>query len=174
MENGIPSNTEAASLSDFKASILRDGIEAAASTHLMDRIPFVFNNDWELYRTWKRKLAKLIEVDPLNITIIGSGGIGFSLNPHKDFRPFSDKSDIDVAVVSEYHFAIAWRALRALKLPDVRTFKDREAVKEHRTNYIYWGGHRDGQSTPLLALRAALDRSGRFNDRRATYGGERN
>jgi hypothetical protein len=139
MENGIPSNTEAASLSDFKASILRDGIEAAASTHLMDRIPFVFNNDWELYRTWKRKLAKLIEVDPLNITIIGSGGIGFSLNPHKDFRPFSDKSDIDVAVVSEYHFAIAWRALRALKLPDVRTFKDREAVKEHRTNYIYWG-----------------------------------
>ena len=35
-------------LADFKASILKDGIEAAASTHLMDRVPFVFDNDWEL------------------------------------------------------------------------------------------------------------------------------
>jgi hypothetical protein len=130
---------ETFTLTEFKASILKNGIEAAASTHLMDRIPFVFDNDWELYRAWKRKLAKFIEVDPLNITIIGSGGIGFSLNPHKDFKPFSDKSDIDVAVVSEHHFSISWRALRTLKLPDVRNHKDRESIKEHRTNYIYWG-----------------------------------
>ncbi|WP_316192630.1 hypothetical protein [Bradyrhizobium sp. SZCCHNRI1029] len=124
---------------DFKAAILKHGLEAAASTHLMERVPFVFDDDWELYRTWKRKLAKLIEVDPLNITVIGSGSIGFSLNPRKDFRAFSPQSDIDVAVISDYHFSIAWRALRSLKLPDVRTHRDREAVKEHRTNYIYWG-----------------------------------
>lgn len=135
----MPTNSEGASLLAFKSSIISHGIEAATSTHLMDRVPFVFNNDWELYRGWKRKLAKLIEVDPLNITIIGSGGIGFSLNPRKDFRPFSDKSDIDVAVISEYHFVTAWRALRALKLPDVRRIRDRQAIIEHRTNYIYWG-----------------------------------
>ncbi|MGQ0685919.1 hypothetical protein [Bradyrhizobium sp.] len=139
MAEVVASKSPSVSLDEFKASILKNGIEAAASTHLMDRIPHVFDNDWELYRTWKRKLAKLIEVDPLNVTIIGSGGIGFSLNPYKDFRPFSETSDIDVAVVSEHHFAVAWRALRTLKLPDVRNNKDREAIKEHRTNYIYWG-----------------------------------
>jgi hypothetical protein len=68
-------------LAEFKAAIIRDGIDAAASTHLMDRIPFVFNDDWELYRAWKRKLSTRIDVDPLNITIIGSAGMGFSLNP---------------------------------------------------------------------------------------------
>jgi hypothetical protein len=130
---------ETSILADFKASILKEGIEAAASKYLLDRIPFVFNEDWELYRTWKLKLATLIDVDPLNIAIIGSGGIGFSLNPHKDFKPFSETSDIDVAVISEHYFALSWRALRVLKLPDVRTYKDREAVKEHRTKYIYWG-----------------------------------
>ncbi|CDX59321.1 conserved hypothetical protein [Mesorhizobium plurifarium] len=124
---------------EFKASIVKYGIEAATTTYLMDRVPFVFNNDRELYRIWKRKFGKLIDIDPLNITIIGSGGIGFSLNPHKKFKPFSAESDIDVAVISEYHFSLAWRALRTIKLPDVRTFKDREAIKEHRNNYIYWG-----------------------------------
>ncbi|WLA79247.1 hypothetical protein [Bradyrhizobium elkanii] len=126
-------------VAEFKAAILKNGIEAAASTYLMDRIPHVFGSDWELYRSWKRKLAKQIDVDPLNITIIGSAGIGFSLNPNKDFRDFSARSDIDVAVVSEHYFGIAWRALRTLKLPDVRSQRDRTAIKEHRTNYIYWG-----------------------------------
>jgi hypothetical protein len=62
-----------------------------------------------------------------------------SLNPNKDFKAFSHESDIDVAVISEHHFAISWRALRTLKLPDARNYKDREAIKEHRTNHIYWG-----------------------------------
>jgi hypothetical protein len=135
----MPPTSVSDKLAEFKASILTSGIEAAASTYLMERIPHVFADDWELYRSWKRKLAKLIEVDPLNITIIGSAGIGFSLNPHKDFRGFSAQSDIDVAVVSEHHFGIGWRALRTLKLPDVRNQRDREAIKEHRSNYIYWG-----------------------------------
>jgi hypothetical protein len=135
----MPKKVEPIGLAEFKASIIKNGIEVAASTYLMERIPFVFANDWELYRAWKRKLAKLIDVDPLNITIIGSGGIGFSLSPHKNFKPFSKTSDIDVAVISEHYFLVSWRALRGLKLPDVRNYKDREAIKEHRTNYIYWG-----------------------------------
>ncbi|RWB78333.1 MAG: hypothetical protein EOQ50_00480 [Mesorhizobium sp.] len=135
----MSAKNEPKSLQEFKAAILKDGVEAAASTHLMDRIPFVFKNDWGLYRNWKRKLGKLIEVDPLNITIIGSGCTGFSLNPYKGFRAFSSQSDIDVAVVSDYHFTLSWRALRSIKLPDVRSARDREAILAHRSNYIYWG-----------------------------------
>jgi predicted nucleotidyltransferase len=135
----MPRETATGTLADFRAAIIRDGMDAAASTHLLDRVPFVFNDNWELYRAWRRKLSRLIEVDPLNIKIIGSAGIGFSLNPNKDFKAFSHESDIDVAVISEHHFAISWRALRTLKLPDARNYKDREAIKEHRTNHIYWG-----------------------------------
>ena len=135
----MPTEPPTATLAEFKELIIRNGIDVAASTHLMDRVPFVFNDDWELYRAWKRKLSRLIEVDPLNIKIIGSAAIGFSLNPHKEFKAFSDESDIDVAVISEHHFAISWRALRTLKLPDLRNYKDREAINEHRSKYIYWG-----------------------------------
>jgi hypothetical protein len=146
----MPTEPATGTLTEFKASIVRDGVDAAASTHLMDRVPFVFDEDWELYRAWKRKLSRLIEVDPLNIKIIGSAAIGFSLNPHKNFKAFTDESDIDVAVISEHHFAVSWRALRALKLPDVRNYKDREAIKEHRTNYIYWGTIATDRVLPYL------------------------
>ncbi|MDX8529908.1 hypothetical protein RFM41_11200 [Mesorhizobium sp. VK25A] len=138
-DGGTTNMVKNATLSAFKASIVKDGIDAAVATYLMDRVPFVFGDDRELYRVWKRKLANLIEIDPLNITIIGSGAVGFSLNPYKDFKVFSETSDIDVAVVSDYHFSVAWRALRATKLPDVRKAKDREAIKDHRSKYIYWG-----------------------------------
>ena len=46
----MPTDPPIATLAEFKASIIKDGIDVAASTHLMDRIPFVFNDNWELYR----------------------------------------------------------------------------------------------------------------------------
>jgi hypothetical protein len=41
----MPTDPPIATLAEFKASIIKDGIDVAASTHLMDRIPFVFNDN---------------------------------------------------------------------------------------------------------------------------------
>lgn len=62
------------------------------------------------------------------------------MNPSKNFKPFDENSDVDVAVVSPHHFALGWRYLRmngARRLRvDTRT---RIAWDEHVKRYIYWG-----------------------------------
>jgi predicted nucleotidyltransferase len=108
--------------------------------HLFDRVPAVFDADRAAFVSWKRALAERIEVDPACIAVVGSAATGTSLNPYKNFKPFDHESDIDVAVISSYHFNVAWRYLRmngARRLTvDPRT---RIAWDEHVKKYIYWG-----------------------------------
>ncbi|PDT13750.1 hypothetical protein CO670_26825 [Rhizobium sp. J15] len=123
----------------LKLSIEMHGIDIAADTFLLDRLPHLFREDWHLYRQWKRKLASLIQVDPRNISVVGSACTGFSLNPLKNFKNFDGNSDVDVAIVSEHHFSISWRALRSTNLSAVGDHKMRSAIGDHRSRYIYWG-----------------------------------
>jgi len=108
--------------------------------YLFDRIPAVFAEDRALFVNWKRALSERLEVDAACLTIVGSAAIGASLNPSRNFKPFDDSSDVDVAVVSHHHFTVAWRYLRmngARRLRvDTRT---RNAWDDHVHRYIYWG-----------------------------------
>lgn len=108
--------------------------------HMFDCVPHVFAAQRTAYIAWKRELGSAIDVDPACLTVVGSAAVGCSLNPVKNLKPFDSGSDIDVAVVSNYHFNIAWRYLRMnssrrLKV-DMRT---RIAWDEHVKKYIYWG-----------------------------------
>jgi hypothetical protein len=110
------------------------------SAHLFEPVPYVFENDALLWIGWKTTLADLLEVDPYEIVLTGSGAVGFSLNPAKNFNQFHDGSDIDVAVISAYHFDLAWRCLRRsppqwLSLPK----KMRKAIRSHKQNYVFSG-----------------------------------
>jgi hypothetical protein len=110
------------------------------SEHLFDRLPHIFGQDRASYVQWKCKLGELVEVDPACLSVVGSAGLGMSLNPSKGFRVFDEKSDVDVAVVSHYHFTVSWRFLRANG--HLRTHVDektRIAWDEHVRRYIYWG-----------------------------------
>ena len=87
------------------------------SKWIIERTPHIFGSDVLQYIHWKRQLADAIGVDPCAIVLTGSSSVGISLNPAKNFRNFDagpKKSDIDVAVVSSFHFEIAWRYLRNL------------------------------------------------------------
>jgi predicted nucleotidyltransferase len=113
---------------------------AFVETHLFDCIPAVFGSDRAIFVAWKRDLAAKIEVDPACITIVGSAATGASLNPSKNFKLFDDASDIDVAIVSPHHFAIAWRYLRMNGARRLRVdYRTRIAWDEHVNRYIYWG-----------------------------------
>ncbi len=46
------------------------------------------------------------------VIIGGSGNWGYSFNPHKLFKPFSENSDIDLVVVSEKDFLYSWEKIR--------------------------------------------------------------
>ena len=121
-------------------SLKRESPSAFLEAHMFDRIPALFGEDRTQYVAWKRILAESIEVDAACIIVVGSAATGTSLSPNKHFKPFDDTSDVDVAVISSYHFTESWRYLRMngdrrLNV-DVRT---RIAWDEHVKRYIYWG-----------------------------------
>ena len=120
---------------------LRTSTPAAfVEDRLFDRVPAIFANDRSLFVNWKRTLAEKIEVDPACVTIVGSAATGASLNPSKNFKPFDDSSDVDVAVVSPYHFSVGWRYLRMNGTRRLRVdTRTRIAWDEHVSRYIYWG-----------------------------------
>lgn len=108
--------------------------------HLFDRVPHVFAESRSNYVTWKRELGTAIDVDPACLTLVGSAAVGCSLNPNKNLKPFDKESDIDVAIISSYHFTIAWRYLRMngnrrYRLPE----KTKNAWDEHVTKHIFFG-----------------------------------
>ena len=101
-------------------------------------MPYVFADDTVAYRQWREAIAPLLGVDPCNLFVVGSGGVGCSLNPYNDWKTFGQDSDIDLAVISSYHFDVAWRVMRLTKRGEVSGKVWRE-IEKHRTNYIYWG-----------------------------------
>lgn len=62
--------------------------------------------------TLKEILNKNIGVAFHNIIMVGSGKIGYSLSPQKNFKEFDDDSDIDIAVISSKLFEFIWEKLR--------------------------------------------------------------
>lgn len=64
----------------------------------------------------------------------------FCLNPHKNYRLYNDESDVDVAIISELYFDIAWKELRNLgtKRYDL-TPKQKASLQDHVDRLIYWG-----------------------------------
>lgn len=110
------------------------------SKWILERIPHIFGADQLRYNEWRRILAGGIGVDPCAIVLTGSSSVGISLNPAKDFKEFDGYSDIDVAVISSYHFEVAWRRLRNLGTEYTRLgVVARRTVYEHRNKYIYFG-----------------------------------
>jgi hypothetical protein len=111
-----------------------------ASTRIFEAVPHVFRDDLRAYVAWKTELGELIDVDPRALCITGSAGIGISLNPAKGLREFNDSSDVDVAVVSPFHFELGWRALRALGSRRLTiSSRQRQAIKDHKGHFIYLG-----------------------------------
>ena len=82
--------------------------DAFVMRKVLGATPIIFGSTEE-YLDWKVRLSGIVGVDPFGIAIIGSACTGISLNPDKNYKQFDDSSDIDVAVVSSYHFDIAWR-----------------------------------------------------------------
>ncbi len=110
------------------------------SRHLLEPIPYLFADDLDLWISWKTQLADLLGVDPYEMVLVGSGAVGVSLNPEKNFRNFGEKSDVDVALISSHHFELAWRWLRKKRPRDLSLpYRQRAAIDAHRKNYIYWG-----------------------------------
>lgn len=125
---------------NFKNDLIELPISFVTSKWIIDRIPFVFTEDRELYIQWKEKLSEIIEVDSKAMVFTGSSTCGFSLNPNKNYKLFDHESDIDIAIISQHYFDVSWHYLRNLK-SELTSFtpKQRNSIKEHVNRLIYWG-----------------------------------
>jgi predicted nucleotidyltransferase len=110
------------------------------SRWLLERVPFVFAEDFDAYLAWKHDLGDRLDVDPRAICLVGSAASGFSLSPQRAFQVFGERSDIDVAVVSAQHFDMVWRWLRSLGAERYRLPQYVQAqIDDHRERLVYWG-----------------------------------
>lgn len=129
-----------ANVAALHSAIMEKEPKDFVSHYIFGPVPFAFNSDLSSWIGWKTTLARLLKVDPQDIVLIGTAAIGYSLNPHKSYKAFDDRSDIDCSVISPYHFELAWRYLRQLRpswlsLPSA----SRRAIEMHRKNYVFSG-----------------------------------
>ncbi len=123
----------------FISSLLESSnLEEFASRALFTRTPHVFDADDAGYLGWRHSAASLLGADALNVFIVGSGATGVSLNPRKHFRQFGPHSDIDVAVISPWHFDTAWRSIRRQPTHSLSKTK-KQAISKHESHHVYWG-----------------------------------
>lgn len=154
-----------------KVEVLRDSIfrmdpSDFVSYYIFEPIPFIFEGNLSNWVQWKNKLAPKLGVDPYEIVLTGSAATGYSLSPSKKLRQFSGDSDIDVGIVSEYHFEIAWRFLRNMRSRwNELKPTQRENIRRHRENFIFSGTIAADRVLPELpfgkAWQNALDEMGR-------------
>src|SRR5690349_20731449 len=124
----------------FIKELLEKTPETIVSIWMIERIPYLFNNDTTSYIEWKHILSESLGVDSASILFTGSSCTGLSLNPYKNYKLFDGKSDIDIAIISDYYFDIAWHYLRALG-PRIHSYPPvvKSSIQEHERNYVYWG-----------------------------------
>lgn len=144
-------NSDNDSKEHFLSQLRTEAAVDFASRYLLDRVPWLFF-DRSQYIAWKAELAADLEVDPYMVIVVGSAATGYSLSPTKNFSAFGQRSDIDVAVVSQRHFDEAWRWLRELgpvKLLTKGTV-EHEMLSWHRRNLVFDGAIETNKLLSLL------------------------
>lgn len=124
---------------ELLAELHRLPAPAFASRYVLDRVPWVFDDDRLAYISWKEELGSAIEVDPCGILIVGSAATCVSLSPKKDLARFHEKSDVDVAIISGWHFDVAWKWLRSVAADLDIEASAKKAVDAHRRNLVFDG-----------------------------------
>jgi hypothetical protein len=95
---------------EFIAELARKAPDELAAQYLARDDVTAFE-DVDAYRAFKDLVS--VEIGGAqSIAIVGTGNWRFSLNPEKNFKPFDENSDLDIAVVSPDLFNAIWQELR--------------------------------------------------------------
>lgn len=95
----------------FEELVRTQPFEQVVEEHLFGDAPFAFDawpEGWPLLRA---HLATRFAVPEAGIVLVGSGKLGFSMNPDSYGRQFSSSSDLDLVIVSEVRFDEIWEHL---------------------------------------------------------------
>ena len=138
-------------LKNIRNDLLTIPPDVFISKWIMEKTPNIFFVNEVKYYEWKHKMASRLQIDARDIIITGSACLGYSLNPKKNFKRFSQYSDIDVGIISNYYFDIAWHELRNQKYYKLNN-NMKQALEDHRNRLIYWGTIATDKILPILSF----------------------
>jgi hypothetical protein len=88
-------------------------------------------------------LSQGLGIDRSSARVVGSGRIGFSLNPANFPRPFGRASDLDVVVVNDDLFDRVWHTMLTWNYPRrYRLYGQERHWQKKRQDDLYWGWFR--------------------------------
>jgi hypothetical protein len=145
---------------ELKTLITETDSKTFCRDHLFSSDCWAFEDDSSVswrgsYAQFRRTIAKILDINPNNVSIVGSAKFGLSLSPVPaktllPFRAVSDgnESDVDIAIVSPTLFEKTWTSLRLAYYngyTDVRKLHGRElffkfvslkSTDEYATEYL--------------------------------------
>jgi hypothetical protein len=109
--------------------------------YLLTGTPFAFEAEPQNYDLFRSVLANALRVQQNDVTVVGSGRIGFSLDPSRYGNPYSPTtSDIDTVIVNAELFDIAWHQLCSRGRSQLGlNWKARRALEDHRKGNVFYG-----------------------------------
>jgi hypothetical protein len=125
---------------EFKDALQTRPLNEVLDKYVFSEEPFAFKAQPDAMKTLRGHLVKALPLTEANICVIGSAQTGFSLSPDSSFRPFTEKSDIDVLVVDEVLFDAVWSAMLRWHYPR-RSWLDGSDWEwsRRRQKELYWG-----------------------------------
>lgn len=97
-----------ARVAKFKEDLRARSHSSVVRRHITFGDCYILDSDQEF--DLREAVAARFDLHPNDIFVVGSAKLGFSIAPHKRFRPFANRSDIDLAVISPALFDQLWEA----------------------------------------------------------------
>lgn len=130
----------------------RDARYAIARLWLSEGIPHSFKVRPGIYESLRRWLARRLDVQAKEVTLVGSGRQGFCLSPGAHLRrPFGEHSDLDLTVVSSSLFL----RLEATFSRWNADYAAGQVAPRHTREAAYWKANRE--NVPSGIVRGFID-----------------
>ena len=98
-------DTEAA-VAKFKSDLTQHNTATVTHRNILGGGCYALDHDQ--YMSLKERVADHFRVATMEVIVVGSAKLGFSIAPMKRYRHFGDESDIDVAIASPKLFDAIW------------------------------------------------------------------
>ena len=137
-------------IQSFKSELSKYSASELVQKRLIFGDCYMLNN--EQYFSLRLLIAKQFKVHPNEVLVVGSAKLGFSIAPQKKFRPFGEKSDIDVVIVSDSLFSSVWSSVYSIWIDKVIWEAEHDFKK-----YLFRGWIRPDKLPPSTKFTFAKD-----------------
>lgn len=115
----------------------RDDSRRFASLWLSEGVPFAFLSAPAIYQIARENLAKRLAISFRDVSMTGSGRLGYSMSPLKFGAAYSSDSDVDLFIISDRWFSeVSKQAVQFLD-----DYKTGRLKPNNDTERGYWDDH---------------------------------